>query len=112
MNVFNKTKMKDFQENNRCIVRLSTSYFRRGNNIVMEKSIRTLKKSSNGYDTLNEECDMIGAEDMIHNIVNFNTCDDGIYQLLINDWSTDWETGIIDSVNFKLVPYDKIKEEA
>lgn len=88
------------------ICRIKTDWFNRGDSLVKQKSIRVLKRKSSGFDLLNESANMVGVEDALEDIVNFDECDDGIYQLITNNWSTDWETGLIEDVDFKLIPVD------
>lgn len=47
-----------------------------------------------------------GDKDALKDIVNFDECDDGIYKLITNNWSTNWKTELIEDVDFKLIPVD------
>lgn len=89
----------------RCVVRVSTSYWSDSRSIHVKKSISYLKRTSQGHNWLDEEVDMIGADEVIRSIVNFDSCKDGLYTVEFCNLSTDWETGHIDGYDLFLKPY-------
>jgi len=48
---------------------------------------------------------MIGPSEVTAAIVNLEECADGVYQVVICNESRDWESGIIDAYDYRLVPY-------
>ncbi len=88
---------------NRTIVRLKTSVWTdaRGN-VHHQKSLNLLKRQSIGHNLLKDisQCDY----DEVDKIVNFFKCEDGIYELITINVSTDWETGYADDWDYELVP--------
>ena len=97
--VKNKTYNKDVT----CTVRLTTSYYHRGDSYVHQRNIRVLKKATT-FDLLAEEASMVGVDEALQNILNLNECEDGIYHLVVCNESRDIETGYIDDWSFKLIP--------
>jgi len=95
-------KMKNSQ---RTVVKIITNNFMKGNDIVQQKTIRFLKRKSTGFNQLLEDCMNIGTNDALKSIVNLDECSDGVYEVVLNDWITDWETGMIEDWNWKLIPY-------
>ena len=60
------------------------------------------------------ESSTLDMEDMIpdpeyHAILNIDACSDGLYELIPINQSRDWETGIIDDWDLKLLPVEDIK---
>lgn len=86
------------------VVKIETSYWHDKNGAYAKKSLKVLKRKSFGYNLLLEECGMSGAE-IISRILNFNESTDGIYELIVCNISTDWETGYVDDWDLKLVPF-------
>lgn len=89
------------------VVRVRTSFWNDERGAHMRKSLLFMKKMSfpNGLDYFIESMDMIGADEVMEDITNLYRCDDGIYQLVICNEHTDWETGYMDSHEWKLVPF-------
>lgn len=48
---------------------------------------------------------MIGADEVFPRITNIAQCEDGIYVVVTCNESRDYETGIIDDYDYKLVAY-------
>lgn len=93
------------QETNLQVVRLSTSAWSDDRGVYLRKSLTTLKRKSSGYQILTEDVNNISPLEVIENIVNLNDCVDGIYKVEICNVSTDWETGYVESYDYKLVPF-------
>ena len=91
------------------IVRLSTTYWKDARGLHCKKSILFLRRKSQGVDYLDEDADCVGSDETFARIVNFYECEDGIYMVAICNESRDWETGIIDDYDFKLVPVHQLK---
>jgi len=88
------------------VVRLKTEYYQKSNGeLVLAKSIKTMKRLSDGLDMLAEEVSNVGAEDFLKLIVNLNDCEDGLYHISITNISKDIETGYLDDFDFILLPY-------
>ena len=96
------------KQDKKIVVRLTTSHFIRSNgSIVQSKTLRFLKNKSIGLNGLLEDAHANGADEAFNSITNINDCADGIYEIIINDVSKDWETGVTDSWNWKLIPYNE-----
>jgi len=91
---------------NRCVVRLSTSYWSDARGIHVKKTLRYIQKKCSGYNILSEDCSNTGVEDVIGQIVNLDECEDGVFLVVTcNEWSA-WETPhIIEDYDYRLIPY-------
>lgn len=92
------------------VVRISTSIWSDKNGIYCKKSITQQKRKSFGFQCLQEDIAMIGAE-AYNSIININECKDGLYQVITINASRDYETGIIDSYELKLIPFEEKENE-
>lgn len=91
------------------VVRITTSYWYDGNGLYSKKTIRfQRRKCSGGFNLLHEDCQMIGADEVIPRITNLNECEDGLYIVKTCNESSDWETPhIIDDYDYILIPYEE-----
>lgn len=90
------------------VVRLVTSFWKdNGGGINIKRTLRPMRKLSRGFQYLENDCDMVGAEDLFGMIVNLDQCKDGVYLVDTCNISTDWETGIVDDYDYKLVPFEE-----
>lgn len=94
------------------VVRLTTNCWRDKRGLHIRRSLTTLKRQSSGYQILEEDCSMIGADEVVRQIVNLDECEDGVYLVVTCNESKDWETGFIDSYDYKLLPFGGGGEEA
>lgn len=86
-----------------CVVRLVTSAWHNDRGVHLKKSLNFLKRKCVGYNILYEDCTMIGAEEVIPRITNFNEMPDGVYRVVICNESRDWETGHVEDYDYMLV---------
>ena len=85
--------------NHETIVRLKNETFKRGDMLFVGKSIRVMRKSS--VLTFDDLGFFDGSV-----IVNINdSIDDGLYTLIPVNIRRDWESGIIDHMDYKLVSF-------
>lgn len=92
------------KDGNRCVVKVQSEAYKRGDTYFYGKSIRVLQKLTS-YDLLKDECDNIGIYDGLENIINLQNVEDGRYYLEAVNISRDCETGYIDDWDFKLIPF-------
>lgn len=88
-----------------CVVRVGTEGFKRGDTYFYGRTIRVIRRKTK-YDLLHDDCQQVGIQEAIENILNINSVEDGLYQLLMCNISKDCETGYIDDFNLKLVKYE------
>ena len=88
----------------RCIVRLSTSMWADHRGIYRKQSLTYLKRQSTCYELLKEEVDNVGVAETFPLILNLHECPDGVYQVVTCNLKRDWETGMVDEYDFRLVP--------
>ena len=90
-----------------CVVRLRDTYWQdaRGE-LHYRRSLRTMRRLSTGHYWLEEDAPQIGAQEVIQRIVNLQECSPGLYILGSCNMHLDWETGLVDSYDYKLVPYE------
>lgn len=99
------TSNHDYDSKLRTIVRVKTNMYSSGGGAVIKKTITTLKRKSYGYDLLYEEISSCDAEFVLSRIINIYEVEDGVYELVTTNISTDFETGIVDDYDYKLIPY-------
>ena len=106
----------------RTFVRLSTSYWSDDRGIYTKKSLRYLRRKEakgkkrkldykgipDSFNFIEEDARNIGDEQVINLITNLHDCDDGVHEIVSCNFSTDWETGIIDGYEYKLIPYETV----
>jgi hypothetical protein len=91
----------DTQTKLRCIGRITKNYYLQDNKLVSKSTFTLLKRKS-----------QLTLQDMIddpeYSGLNLDEYDEGIYEIITCNHSTDWETGVVDDWDLKLIPY---KEE-
>lgn len=70
----------------------------------MQNALTPLSRKSKGFQLLDEEVGNGGTE-VIGNIVNLDSCADGVYIVTTCNESRDYETGYIDDYDLQLIPY-------
>ena len=87
------------------VVKITTSYWndKRGGHV--KKDINFLRKKCRFFNFFDEDMYSIGAEESISRITNIYDVEDGVYELITVNESTDWETGNVEDWDYKLVPY-------
>lgn len=86
------------------IVRLTTSHWHDGDGIHQKKSLRYLKRKSQGFNIMYEDSSMIGANEVFPRITNLEECKDGIYKVETCNEFGHWETPhIIEDYDYKLI---------
>lgn len=68
-------------------------------------SLRYLKRHTKGFNFFDEDCSMVGTEDVIPKIVNLAKCEDGVYLLVMCNAHRDWETGHGEDWDCQLLPF-------
>lgn len=86
-----------------CVVRLTTTAWRDSRGVHLKKSLNFLKRKCKGFNILDEDCSMVGAEEVIPRITNMDSVEDGIYEVVTCNESRDWESGQIDDYDYMLV---------
>jgi hypothetical protein len=86
------------------VVRLTTESYQTQNGFALKKNFTFLKRKCEGFNFVDEELKMVGADEAIRKIINLNKVEDGIYQIITVNELTDWETGYLDDWDFELIP--------
>ena len=96
---------------NRTVVRVVTSSWLSERGVHTRKDLIFLKRKCAGFNLIEEDCKMVGADEALATVRNLNKVKDGVYELVIVNERRDWETGHIEEWEFDLVPfYGKEKE--
>jgi len=93
------------EERTQIVVRLRRSFWHDNDGAYQRTSLRYLKKHTKGFNVFDDDCSMVGAEDVIQRIVNLERCEDGIYQLTTCNAHRDWETGHVEDWDYQLLPF-------
>lgn len=72
----------------------------------IKKSLSYLRRRCRGYNVLEDELSMMGPLDMLERIPELATAADGVYEVVAYNFHRDWETGIIEDYDLKLVPWE------
>jgi hypothetical protein len=91
----------------RSVVRVKTSSWSDKKGFYQKKSITYLKRKSKYHNWIEDEISNIGALQVFDGITNINEVDDGVYEVLTCNESWDWETGMLDSWEYKLVEFEE-----
>ena len=91
------------------VVRLRTEWWHDNNGIYQKKSLTVLRRKSQGHNYLLEDASCAGAMETMQSIVNLDDCKDGVYLVDTCNISRDWESGIVDGWDLKLVPWTEEK---
>lgn len=90
----------------RTVVRVKTTYWGNKAGVYTKRSITYLRRKCIGFNSLEEEMTMTGADGVVKSIVNLDSCPDGVYQVVLNSTGIDREAGLIDEWDWKLIPYE------
>lgn len=90
---------------NRVFIRLRTASWYDGKSLHVKRSLTFLKRQCSGYNFLDDDLRSGGAEDVALTFTNLYECEDGIYEVVHCNVSRDWESGIVDDWDYKLVPF-------
>ena len=93
----------------RVVVRLTTSSWTSKEGIHTTQSLRFLKRKCIGHNFVDEDARVGEAGDVMGRIINLHQCCDGLYDVVICNQSTDYETGYVDDYDYKLIPYTEDK---
>lgn len=89
----------------RCVVRLATSYWTDKRGLHLRQSITVLRKLSFGGWDITDDASMLGAEEIFPRITNLSECKDGLYEIVTCNEKRDWETGLIDDYDYRLLKF-------
>lgn len=98
-------------EKARCIVRLKTSTWADGRGLHFKQSITFMRRQCRGFNPMEEDIGMVGAELVLPLIMNRNECDDGLYRVVTYDEDRNPETGCVEEYSYWLIPYDPATDE-
>jgi len=87
-----------------CIVKVGTEAYKRGGVYFYARTIRVMKRLTS-YDILSDEVDAVGTLEGLEGIINLQSAEDGLYVISVCNLSYDWESGLTDGYDLKLVPY-------
>ena len=107
---FKITDLEETEEANpKLVVRLKTSYWHDERGLYSSKKLIVLKRLTNGFNFLEEDCHMVGADEVFPRITNLHDVVDGVYEVTTCNITKDWETGYVEDYEYELVPYKEEK---
>ena len=89
----------------RCVVRLKRSAYYTRTGVYFTESLIYLRRKCSGYNILEEEAQGVGAMDALP--INMTEMEEGIYEVVSCNETRDWESGVIDGYELKLIPYEE-----
>ena len=96
---------------NRVVVRLDTTTWYDGKSLHIKRSLYILKRKSTGFNFFEEDLSCAGAPDVMRMLINLDECEDGVYKIIPCNFGTDWESGITDMWDYKLIPFKEYKDD-
>ena len=87
------------------VVKLVTSSWNDNRGLHIRRDLIPMKRKSIGHSCLEEDCSMIGPDEVWPRIINLNECKDGIYQVVTGNERRDWESGDVEDYDYKLIPF-------
>lgn len=93
----------------RTVVRLRRSFWHDNDGAYQRVSLRYLKRHAEGFNLFDDDCGMVGADNVISKITNLSECEDGIYEIVTCNAHRDWETGHIEDWDYRLIPFNNSK---
>lgn len=94
------------KDDTRIIVRLRRSFWHDARGVYERTELKYLKRHCLlGWNFLEEDCQNIGADEVLPRVINLNECKEGVYQIEMVNQSRDWETGCVDDWDYKLIPF-------
>jgi len=106
MTMFNVLEREDKPDQSLCVVRLVTTVWIDARGVHQKRSLNFLKRKCKGYNILIEDCQMVGASEIVPRIINLNDVVDGIYQVVTCNEIEDRETGSVEQYDYKLVLFE------
>ena len=97
----------EHKQNNRCVVQVKTTMWADKRGLHTKKSLTFLRRQCEGFNVLEEDSGMVGADEVLPRILNLDQCEDGIYEVVMCNESHDWETGYVDDYDYRLVMPNK-----
>lgn len=94
---------------NKIVVRVKTSYWRDNKGLHIRKDINYLKRKCEGFNFIEEDCSMVGFEEVAPKILNLNEVGDGVYRIIVTNETKNWETGYVDDWDYKLIEHKEDK---
>lgn len=89
---------------NRLVVRLTTSSYHDERGITQKRTLRFLRRKSTGHNFLEEDADILGADEVLSRVVNLPSCKDGVYIVEYCNVSYDFESGDVADYDYELIP--------
>jgi len=84
-------------------VRIRDTRFATKRGFAFRRDVEFVRRECIGYNFVEEEIAMIGADDALEMIVNLHTVNPGKYLVDICNVRRDWETGQVDDYDFELI---------
>ncbi len=97
---------KSYHVPSKVVIRLRTTHWSSKRGIHSRKDLELLKRKSFGFNVVAEDVSMVGVKEVIPRIINLDSCEDGIYEVITCNGSKDWETGYVDDYDYKLIKYE------
>lgn len=101
---------KEVEKKIRCVVKVTTSQWGDKNGMYEKKSLKFLKRKCSVYNFVEDDCQMVGANEVFSRITNLKECKDGIYEVVTCNEHKDYWTGHIEDWDYKLIPFEEENE--
>jgi len=83
-------------------VSITTSAYKTDRGFAYRRELRYLVRKSSGFNFVEEDISMIGADEVMRHIVNLHSVKDGHYKIITINHKRDWESGMIEEYDYEL----------
>ena len=94
------------------VIKLVTSSWNDNRGLHIRRDIIPVKRKSIGHQVLEQDCKMIGPDEVWPRIINLKECKDGVYELILCNEHRDWETGSVEEYDYKLIAFTEDPQPA
>lgn len=86
----------------RCVIRLSTSWWRSSRGLHERRDLIFLRRQCSGYNIMEEDAKLMNAEEVVTRIVDWSSLKDGVYEVTLTNKSYSWETDSLEDYDYQL----------
>jgi hypothetical protein len=98
-------RVKDEEPKPKTVVRVTTSAYKTQRGFAWRREVSYQRRLCQGFNVIEDDIGMTGADQVWERIINLFEVKDGLYNLVLCNISTDWETGHVEDWDYQLLPY-------
>lgn len=87
------------------VVRLRRTAWNDHKGVYLRLELKYLRKQSSGFNLVGNDCESVGAHEVLSHLTNLHSCKDGVYRVIACNLKHDCETGEVEDWDYCLVPH-------